>query len=583
MTRRPRNIVIASLLVITTAVWTGTAAHRPVSALSAPLIVNGIQATITQRPYQAAILNTGYGSTRTQQFICGGAVVAPTIVITAGHCTYDSLVHGIPTMANRLRVLVNSDNLVSGGQVVNVASIARHPGYNPVVGDRNDAAILHLSTSVSTTPIKVVASQSDFRYNTGTANGTVSGWGCYVNRVTNNCRTASDYPTRLRAATIPIQSQAKCSATYSAFNTAFDPASMMCAGASNVNSLAPGACFGDSGGPLTVPGLNGDYLVGLVSWGVGIALCGTLPAAFTRLASMRAWLQSESVPIQAAAFSSFAAPQFPAAAIPVSGDFDNDGFDDILSYQPGTGAEQVFRGAATAPMPSDPSVSVNAKYRPLPCDLNGDSHTDVALYGPGLRFDTALLGAVSPGSFTPTPAAAIDEDAVVVAGNFNGDQVCDLLVYQPGAGAEQLLLGNGDATFTPGTPPHSVNGVYSVFSGDFNGDGFSDVYWFSPALSAVWNGSANGTFSAGAARTINAHPTPIVGDYNGDGKDDIVLYHPGPVSDALWYSNGSGFVRTNDINIALTYATSSGDYNGDGKDDILWKQPSGASSIWLGR
>ena len=585
MTRRPRrNPRATSLVVLTAALFIAAPSFASAGAKRVPLIVNGSQIAIAQRPYQAAILNITNGVTRVQQFICGGSVIAPTLVITAGHCTYDSLTQGTPTAANHLRVLVNSDDLVSGGQLVSVASISRHPNYNPVVSDEYDAAILHLTIPVSAPPIQVIAAQSDYRYAGGARSATVSGWGCYINRSTNTCRTQADYPTRLRAATIPVFSQGSCLSQYSLYNVGYDPTSMICAGNSSTAALAPAPCYGDSGGPLTVPGIGGDYLIGLVSWGVGTKLCGSAPVAFTRLGGMRAWLQSEGVSFQPPAFGHQSGPAIAPNAVPVAGDFNGDTFDDVYSYVPGITNDQIFRGASNASMTAGSTYNLNGLYSPLGCDINADGLGDVELYGPGSALDGSLLGQPDPGGFVGNPSQRLNQNYVVVTGQFDAGGTCDLLLYQPGTNAEILSLGNGDGTFTRGPNPFNVNGNYTPFSGDFNGDGFSDVYWFAPGFSTLWRGSATGVFSHASVPAVIGHPIPLVGDFNGDSKDDIFWYGPGAMPDALWYSNsaGTGFVRTNDVNVTSTYRAAVGDFNGDGFDDILWTPATGGSGIWLG-
>src|SRR5262245_32453927 len=106
-----------------------------------PFIVNGSQISISQAPFQAAVLNIRFGADRPSQFECGGEIVAPKLILTAGHCTYYDLNGGITESASNLRVLVNTDDLSTGGSLIAVTAITRHPGYDPTVSDRNDLAL----------------------------------------------------------------------------------------------------------------------------------------------------------------------------------------------------------------------------------------------------------------------------------------------------------------------------------------------------------------------------------------------------------------------------------------------------------
>ena len=544
-----------------------------------PYVVNGVGATIAQRPYQAAVLDIRRGPGRENQLHCGGVVVAPTLVLTAGHCTFDAT-SGLCcflTDPNNLRVLVNTDTLNVGGTVVSVANIIRHPGYDPRFSLSNDLALLVLAQPVSARPIEIVPSHSDFRFAGGAPNATVSGWGCVV--AISTCNDPAMYPVALRSANLVIHPQSACVSYFQSARASFDPATMICAGDINLAGRAASACYGDSGGPLTIPGPNGALLVGLVSWGLA---CGATPSGYVRVASFRNWLVSNGVPLQSAPFSGMAGPAIARGATPVAGDFNGDGFGDVLSYVPGTPVDHIFRGSPTGLTVPGPTMRINRTYQPLACDINRDGRTDLEMYAPGPSPDAALAGAVSPGSFASLRTTNLIRNAIAVAGDFNGDGFCDLLTYEPGRGPELLWRGRGNGTFQA-VAHFTVNSLYLPFVGDFNGDGKADIFWYSPSHNSIWLGASSHSFTTISTPAMRMASVPIPGDFNGDGKTDILWYAPGAPSDALWYSTGTSFVRTNDVNINGTYRATSGDFNGDGKADILWSSPlRSGSSVWLG-
>lgn len=73
-------------------------------------------------------------------------------------------------------------------------------------------------------------------------------------------------------------------------DTAFDPATMVCAGSTSEPAID--TCKGDSGGPLAI-NVNGTWvLAGVTSFGPEPG-CGTvaLPSVFTRVTAFLGWLQ----------------------------------------------------------------------------------------------------------------------------------------------------------------------------------------------------------------------------------------------------------------------------------------------------
>ncbi|XP_037917458.1 trypsin beta-like [Hermetia illucens] len=219
-----------------------------------PRIVGGRTAAITTYPYQVSIIADG-------NHICGGAIIKPSTIITAGHCVYGR-------SATELSIRAGSDYRTSGGVVVQASGYKTHPNFN-----RNtltfDEALIYLKTPL-TYSSKIRPIQLINRGLRAKDTAKVSGWG-----TTSEGGQLSEV---LRTTSFPIVSRARCKRIYKKALTR----SMFCAG-----RMVGGrdTCQGDSGGPLTVDG----KLAGVTSYGNGCGKRG-YPGIYTRIIATRKWI-----------------------------------------------------------------------------------------------------------------------------------------------------------------------------------------------------------------------------------------------------------------------------------------------------
>ncbi len=178
---------------------------------------------------------------------CGGAVVAPRVVLTAAHCVRRTGSYtGYTATINRAN-LTNT----AVGQSIKSTYVYRSPQY-PSTGTY-DWALVELASPAAVTPL-AIAAQGDTSLNSGTF--TVIGWGATTE--------GGGQSTTLKKASVPFVSDAVCGQAYGELA----PATELCAG------YAQGGvdtCQGDSGGPM-VKNVNGVWReVGIVSYGNGCA------------------------------------------------------------------------------------------------------------------------------------------------------------------------------------------------------------------------------------------------------------------------------------------------------------------------
>ena len=194
---------------------------------------------------------------------CGGALTAPTKVVTAAHCV--DFLRTLPTLLSA--VFGRADLSKKDGDVVQVKSIWVDPKFRETTFkgetvEHHDVAVLTLTRPVLNRLALPLDHTRVFPPNT---NGQIYGWGTTSERDYDN--------VRLRGAVIPVQPDARCSSPY---GKSYDKGDMMCAGSPKGDT-----CQFDSGGPLVVQG----HLAGITSWAYGCARPG-YPGVYARVSAV---------------------------------------------------------------------------------------------------------------------------------------------------------------------------------------------------------------------------------------------------------------------------------------------------------
>lgn len=292
---RLSRVILAVIAVLLATSAGAAAAPNPQTR-----IINGHAPT---RPWPAQV-SVQWVVDATTRGICGGTLVSARWVLTAGHCAQlPAIGTGAVQPAGDYTIRLGSTNRDSGVQA-KVDRVDRHEWFsdpsngNPSGGPPTfDLALLHLTSAAAQEPLRLIGTGAaeNALWAPGTI-ATVLGWGGIDQR---------DPPTQsptLREGEVPIVSDATCAGPEPGWGSDFNPASMVCAGGTSVDT-----CAGDSGGPLIVPRLEAFTLAGITSWGNEPCGVPRVPGVYTRLGdpAINAWVKSR---VPALAISAPAAP-----------------------------------------------------------------------------------------------------------------------------------------------------------------------------------------------------------------------------------------------------------------------------------
>jgi glycerophosphoryl diester phosphodiesterase len=310
------------------------------------------------------------------------------------------------------------------------------------------------------------------------------------------------------------------------------------------------------------------------------ALLGLTMVAASPTAAQETGAQDSRAAVAEGAPTAALAAEVPSGITPLVGDFDGDSQSDVFMYGPGSLPDHVwlgrpdrnFRGA---------TANVGRDYVPLVGDFNGNGRADIFWYGRGANPDVLWYGGLD-GTFSGY-AVSVGGTYEPLLGDFNGDGEGDIFWYGPGAANDVLWYGKASGGFSGYAV--SVAGTYQPLVADYNGDGRRDILWYGPGAGydVLWRGRSTGGFSSHAV-TVGGTYQPILGDWNGDRSRDILWYGPGSAPDVLWFGHSNGVFTGKAVSVAGTYQPFTGDFDGDGRRDILWYGPGGGYDVtWYGR
>ncbi|XP_042857695.1 CLIP domain-containing serine protease 14D-like [Penaeus japonicus] len=239
-------------------------------------IHGGETAVLNELPWMALLRGRVGGR---DAWHCGGTLIHPRYVLTAGHCVSDPKVPGLSVLGVRLGELNLTSNpdcqlgLCNSVVDVGIEQIVVHPEYNRGCPACHDLALIRLNRAVENLLPQVypiclpLDPEAAFGANLAALQDSrdiavIAGWGSVSGDPFN-----VQLPTVLQKALVPLMRTPFCEALQKRYP---DPTSTLCAGGEG-----PATCKGDSGGPLMIDNRSRTrwYVLGITS--KGPSSCGT--------------------------------------------------------------------------------------------------------------------------------------------------------------------------------------------------------------------------------------------------------------------------------------------------------------------
>lgn len=251
-----------------------------------------------------------------------------------------------------------------------------------------------------------------------------------------------------------------------------------------------------------------------------------------------------------------------------SGDYDGDGFDDVVVAHQG-GVTLIPGGPAgpgqpeTVALKSAPVALANGSF-------DADRFLDVVVAGRDGRL-TCLRG--GPEGLSPLGPDIETElrPTALTTGDYDGDGLDGVVVADFDANLVVYLQG-GAGCLRRVQDIEAGSGPTALANGDYDGDGFLDVAVANRVSSDVTylRGGRRGLSPAGDNIPVGTSPAAVEsGDWNGDGFLDVVVANSS--ADSVTYLQGGweGLREGQEIAVGeAPEALAAADYDGDGIDDV---------------
>jgi len=270
---------------------------------------------------------------------------------------------------------------------------------------------------------------------------------------------------------------------------------------------------------------------------------------------------------------------------PILGDFNGDALTDLGSHNTDTGSWDIGlskRGVFEYTTNWLNSFGTSRDWIPISGDFNGDGYTDISLYN-NITGECKIALNSKNSTFTDSGIWIKFSDASydwgVLTADFNNDGKTDLAVYNSKTGELRVSLSDGAKfnSFTSKAIGLTNSADYQPMMADVNADSLADLVLFNKSTGewkiALYTGTIfidTGIWISGFAKDKQ----PILSDFNNDNTTDIGFWDKDTASIKYAISTGSKFVDNGVFKDKLPLDKGDflyiADFNGDGIQDLAF-------------